>query len=487
MFESLSDRLSGIFRAFGGRQLTDDNIRDALREVRLALLEADVNFSVVRDFVEKVRVACAGQEVEKKLTPAQHVVKTVHAELTALLGGENQELILRPDPAVIMLVGLQGSGKTTTAGKLANLLRKRRLRPLLAPLDVYRPAAIEQLRSLGRQLDIPCFEATADMKPADIARAALLRANADETDAVILDTAGRLHVDADLMQELVGIKAAVHPGEILLVADAMTGQDAVAVAEAFNSHVGLTGIVLTKMDGDARGGAALSVRAVTGAPIKFTGTGEKLSDLEPFHPERVAGRILGMGDMLTLIEKAQEHIDQEEAEALAEKMRKARFDLEDFRGQMRRIKQLGSIESIMKMIPGLSGLGRKLGAANVPEKELRRTEAIINSMTMKERRNPDLLNGSRKLRVARGAGVSMGEVNMLLKQFEQMRGMMRAMADGGAGRRGALPGLSGLPGLSAMKAGMGSGLEGGGRSGPSPTKKKRDIKKERAKRKNKKR
>ncbi|MDR2726431.1 MAG: signal recognition particle protein [Deltaproteobacteria bacterium] len=498
MFESLSDRLSGVFRSFGSRQLTEDAIREGLREVRLALLEADVNFAVVKDFVDRVRDKCIGQEVSTKLTPAQYVIKAVHDELVALLGGGTAELTLRPapgtgDPGVIMMVGLQGSGKTTSAGKLANLLRRQKMRPLLVPVDVYRPAAIEQLRTLARQLDIPCFASTVAMKPVDIAKAALAEARLHEANVLILDTAGRLHVDEPLMQELADLKAAVHPQEILLVADAMTGQDAVTVAGAFNDNVGITGIVLTKMDGDARGGAALSIKSVTGAPIKFVGTGEKLSDMESFHPDRVAGRILGMGDVLTLIERAQENIDQEEAEVLARKMQKAKFDLEDFRVQMRRVKQIGSLESIMKMIPGLSGLTKKLGDMRAPEKELRRTEAIINSMTMKERRNPDLLNGSRKTRVAKGAGVSMGEVNLLLKQFEQMRRMMRSMIGGKSPKMpsmpklpGAMPGLSGMSGLPGMD-GL-SGMEGMMPArGASPTKKRRDIKKERAKRKNKKR
>ena len=488
MFESLSERLSGVFRGFGSRQLTEENIRDGLREVRLALLEADVNFAVVKEFVDRVRDKCVGQEVEKKLTPAQHVVKVVHDELVELLGGDTAEFNVRPalgtnDPAVIMMVGLQGSGKTTSSGKLANLLRKQKMRPLLVPVDIYRPAAIEQLQTLARQLDIPCFGTTPDMKPVDIARAAVAQAKAQEATVVILDTAGRLHVDEPLMQELVDIKAAVHPREILFVADAMTGQDAVTVAESFNKSVGLTGVVLTKMDGDARGGAALSIKSVTGAPVKFVGTGEKLSDMESFHPDRVAGRILGMGDVMTLIERAQESIDKEEAEALALKMQKAKFDLEDFRVQMRRVKQMGSLESIMKMIPGLGGLTKKLGDVSASEGELRRTEAIINSMTMKERRNPEILNGSRRARIAKGSGVSIGQVNMLLKQFEQMRQMMQHMT-GGKGKMPKMPaGMPGMPGMGMPGAGM-PGMPGmGGGHGSSATKKKRDVQKERAKRK----
>ena len=363
MFESLSDRLSSAFRSLSGRaQLTEENIRDGLREVRLALLEADVNFKVVKEFVERVRERVLGQEVEKSLTPTQQLVKAVHDELVTLLGGETTELNLRgAQPGVIMMVGLQGSGKTTSAGKLANLLRKQKMRPYLVPVDVYRPAAIDQLRTLARQLDIPCFASSADMKPVDIVRAALEDAKEKQCTVVILDTAGRLHIDAPLMQELVDIKSAVQPQEILFVADAMTGQDAVTVAEAFNKDLALTGVVLTKMDGDARGGAALSIKSVTGASVKYVGVGEKLSDLEVFHPERVAGRILGMGDMLTLIEKAQSSFEAEEAEAMAKKLQKATFDFEDFRTQMRRMKKIGSLENILKLIPGLGGLTSKLG------------------------------------------------------------------------------------------------------------------------------
>lgn len=503
MFESLSERLSGVFRAFGAKQLTEDNIQEALREVRLALLEADVNFSVVKDFVEKVRVGCVGQEVGKKLTPGQQVIKVVHEELTALLGGASQGLkLVGPPPSVLMLVGLQGSGKTTTAGKLANLLRKQKMRPYLVPADVHRPAAILQLQTLAKQLDIPCFDTKADMAPATIAAQAVEAAKAAGCNLVIVDTAGRLHIDEPLMQELKDITRAVNPQEIFFVADAMTGQNAVSVAESFNSYVPLTGVVLTKMDGDARGGAALSIKAITGATVRYVGIGEQLSDLEDFYPERVAGRILGMGDMLTLIEKAQAGVDEEEAKALAKKMEKAKFDLEDFRVQMRRMRQMGSLESIMKMIPGLGALAGKLGDMNVPEKELSRTDAIINSMTMKERRNPELLNGSRKLRVAKGSGTSINEVNMLLKKFDQMRLMMQQMMQGGGkktampqggmgglggmGALGGLGGMGGMPGMGAMP-GM-PGLPGGmGQSKGSATKKKRDVQKERAKRKNKKR
>lgn len=475
MFENLSDRLSAVFRGFSGSaRLTEENVTAALREVRLALLEADVNFKVVKDFVESVREKCLGQDVLKGVSPAQQVVKIVNDELVALLGGETTGLNLQGrEPAVIMLVGLQGSGKTTSCGKIANILRKQKMRPYLAPADVYRPAAIEQLTVLARQLDMPSYPSTVDMKPVDIALAAVAEARAAQATVVLLDTAGRLHLDEPLMEELEVLKAAVRPQEILFVADAMTGQDAVTVAEAFNARLGITGVVLTKMDGDARGGAALSIRAVTGAPVKFVGMGEKLSEMEVFHPDRIAGRILGMGDVLTLVEKAQGAINAEEAEELARKMKKASFDLEDFRTQMRRIKTLGSLDSILKMIPGLGGLREKLAEAGgaVPEKELARTEAIINSMTMAERRNPDLLNGSRRARIAKGAGVSVAQVNQMVRQFEQMRQMMSGMLGGKGGKgmpsmgkmprgMGGMPGMGGLPGMGGMP-GMG-GLPGMG-------------------------
>ena len=460
MFESLTDRLTSVFRNLSGRaQLTDANIQDALREVRLALLEADVNFRIVKDFVERVREAAIGVEVMKGVTPAQQVIQVVHDELIKLLGGDNTELQLSGrQPAVILMAGLQGSGKTTSSGKLALLLRKQKMHPYLVPADVYRPAAIEQLQTLAKQLNIPCFESSADMNPVDIARAAIEDAREKQCTVVIIDTAGRLHVDEPLMQELVAIKQAVHPQEILFVADAMTGQDAVNVASSFNEYLGITGVVLTKMDGDARGGAALSIKSVTGAPVKLVGIGEKLSEMEVFHPDRVAGRILGMGDVLTLLEKAQEDIRAEEAEALARKMEKAKFDLEDFRTQMRRMRKLGSLESIVKMIPGLGSIAGKLGDFNGHEKELNRTEAILNSMTAKERKNPDIINGSRRARIARGSGTQVQDVNQLLRQFEQMKKMMQSMMQpkkhmpripqGMMNRLGGMgPGLGGLPGM----------------------------------------
>jgi len=495
MFESLTDKLSSVFRSFGGKKLSEENIQEVLREVRLALLEADVNFKVVKDFVERVREACLGQEVLKGLNPAQQVVKIVRDELVALLGGDQAALDLRGrQPGVIMMVGLQGSGKTTSAGKIANLLRKRKMRPYLVPADVYRPAAIEQLRTLAKQLDIPCFPSSVDMKPTDICRLALEDAREQQATVVLLDTAGRLHIDEVLMQELADIKAVVEPQEILFVADAMTGQDAVTVAQSFNDRLGITGVVLTKMDGDARGGAALSIKAVTGAPVKYVGMGEKLSDLEEFHPERVAGRILGMGDMLTLIEKAQTTATQEEAEELARKMQKAQFTLEDFRIQMRRVKQMGSLESILKMIPGMGALRDQLAQASPPEKEMERTEAIINSMTMQERNNPDILNGSRRARIAKGSGTTAQDVNKLLRGFEQMRQMMKGMMGGkapGGGRmpRG-MPGMPGMPGMGGMPGMPGMGMPGmampGGGGGASATKKRKKRDKPKQKRKKKK-
>ena len=453
MFESLSDRLSSAFRSLSGRaQLTEENIRDGLREVRLALLEADVNFKVVKEFVERVRERVLGQEVEKSLTPTQQLVKAVHDELVTLLGGETTELNLRgAQPGVIMMVGLQGSGKTTSAGKLANLLRKQKMRPYLVPVDVYRPAAIDQLRTLARQLDIPCFASSADMKPVDIVRAALEDAKEKQCTVVILDTAGRLHIDAPLMQELVDIKSAVQPQEILFVADAMTGQDAVTVAEAFNKDLALTGVVLTKMDGDARGGAALSIKSVTGASVKYVGVGEKLSDLEVFHPERVAGRILGMGDMLTLIEKATQTVDEKDAKKLAEKMQEKGFDLNDLLEQMKQIQKMGSMKSIIRMLPGANKVTDE--QVEQGEVQLKKTEAMINSMTRAEREKPAIIDPKRKRRIATGSGTQVSDVNQLLKQFEQMQKMMKQFGIGGN-----LHGKKSRRNRAALLKGLGGGM-----------------------------
>ena len=466
-FEGLSEKLNATFKRLRGKgRLTEADVREGMREVRLALLEADVSYKVVKDFVAQVTERCVGADVLDSLTPAQQIVKIVNEELVQLMGGTNAKLTFASKgPTVVMMVGLQGAGKTTNGAKLAGLMRRQfGKRPLLVACDVYRPAAITQLQVVGKQLDIPVFE-MGQANPVHIAEEAIKYARDHGHDMVFLDTAGRLHVDEPLMQELAAIKAAVNPQEILFVADAMTGQDAVTVAESFNERLGLTGVVLTKMDGDARGGAALSIRAVTGAPVKFVGMGEKLSEMEVFHPDRIAGRILGMGDVLTLVEKAQATIDADEAEALAKKMRKASFDLEDFRTQMRRIKKLGSLDSILKMIPGMGGLREKLAEANgaMPEKEMARTEAIINSMTMAERRNPDILNGSRRARIAKGAGVTVQQVNQLVRQFEQMRQMMKGMMGGKAKGMPAMPrmprGMSmpgGMGGMPGMMPGMGS-------------------------------
>ncbi len=471
MFDSLSDRLTSVFRSFRGvTTLNEENVKAGLREVRLALLEADVNYKVVGSFIETVREKCLGQEVLKGVSPAQQVVSIVNEQLIELLGGATTALNLQGQtPAVIMMVGLQGSGKTTSAAKLANYLRKQKMRPYLVPADIYRPAAIDQLVVLAKQLSMPYYPSTTDMKPVDIARDAMIRAREEQATVVILDTAGRLHVDEVLMQELSDLKSTVHPQEILFVADAMTGQDAVTVAESFNEQLGITGVVLTKMDGDARGGAALSIKSVTGAPVKFVGMGEKLSEMEVFHPDRIASRILGMGDVLTLVEKAQETIQAEEAAELARKMQKASFDFEDFRTQMRRLKKLGSLDSLLKLIPGFRGISEKLAeAGGVPEKELGRAEAIINSMTTEERHNPDLLNGSRRARIARGAGVKVQDVNLFVRQFEQTRKMMKGVMGGKMpkGMGGAMkalknrapqglpqfPGMNGLAGMGGMPA-----------------------------------
>ncbi len=497
MFDTLSERLNGVFRKLGGRaQLDEKNIQEGLREVRLALLEADVNFKVVKEFTDRVREACLGQDVNRALSPTQHLVQVVHKELVKLLGGEESPereagaaaekryggLDLRgTGPHVIMMAGLQGSGKTTSAAKLANYLRKEGKKPYLAPADVYRPAAIDQLVTLARQLGVPFYASTVEMNPVDIARNALQAAKEAGCDVVLLDTAGRLHIDEVLMRELESIKAAVSPREILFVADAMSGQEAVTVAEAFNDGLDITGVVLTKMDGDARGGAALSIKSVTGKNVKFVGMGEKISELEVFHPDRIAGRILGMGDMLTLIEKAQGTIEAEEAEAMAKKLQKAEFDFEDFLVNMRRMKKLGSLQSIMKLIPGLGALTQKMGDMRMPEKELGRVEAIINSMTPHERRNPQVLNNSRKTRIAKGSGVSVAQVSQLVKQFEGMRDMMKKMMNRGKGQGkadalprskrmpklpGGMPGLGGLPGMPGVP-GM-PGMPGMPESGNMP-------------------
>jgi signal recognition particle subunit SRP54 len=425
MFESLSEKLSRTFKKLKGQgRLTEKNIQEALKEVRMALLEADVNYKVVKKFVEDIRQSAMGQEVLDSLTPGQQVIKIVHEELIRLMGGSRQELNLTGrTPFTLMLVGLQGSGKTTTAGKLALHLRKKGRNPYLVPADIYRPAAIDQLKKLGSQLGIPVHDTDKGRKPEDTCQEALAGAGAAGADILIMDTAGRLHIDDELMAELVRIKQRVNPTEILLVADAMTGQDAVNVAKHFNDLLDISGVILTKMEGDARGGAALSVKAVTDKPIKFIGVGEKLDALEPFFPDRVASRILGMGDMLSLIEKAQEEFDEKEALKLARKLKKREFDLEDFLGQLRQLKKLGSLEQIMGMIPGLGQL-KQLKNMKPDERELVRVEAIINSMTKEERGNYKIINGSRRRRIALGSGTTIQDVNRLLKNFAQTKKMM---------------------------------------------------------------
>jgi len=425
MFESLSEKLSRTFKKLRGQgRLTEENIQEALKEVRMALLEADVHYKVVKKFVEDIRQSAMGQEVLDSLTPGQQVIKIVYEELVRLMGGTRQELNLTGrTPFAVMLVGLQGSGKTTTAGKLALHLRKKGRNPYLVPADIYRPAAIEQLKKLGSQVGIPVHDTDKNRKPEDTCQEALALAGTVGADILIMDTAGRLHIDDELMAELVRIKQRVNPTEILLVADAMTGQDAVNVAKHFNDLLDISGVILTKMEGDARGGAALSVKAVTDKPIKFIGVGEKLDALEPFFPDRLASRILGMGDMLSLIEKAQEEFDEKEALKLAKKLKKREFDLEDFLGQLRQLKKLGSLEQIMSMIPGLGQL-KQLKNMKPDEKELVRVEAIINSMTKEEREDYKIINGSRRRRIALGSGTTIQDVNRLLKNFAQTKKMM---------------------------------------------------------------
>ena len=432
MFDALSGKLEAVFKKLRGRGvLKEDDVKEALREVRLALLEADVNFKVVKDFIGKVQERAVGQDVLTSLTPGQQVVKIVHEELVSLLGGVQSKLYLAPNPpTVIMMVGLQGSGKTTSAGKLARHFKKDGRRVLLVPADTRRPAAVQQLKTLAAQVGVDAYTSE-EKDPVVICSEAVKHAGRSLIEVVILDTAGRLQIDGPLMEELRQIKAGVKPHEILFVADAMTGQEAVNIAQKFNSDVGIDGVVLTKMDGDARGGAALSIKAVIGKPVKFVGMGEKLDALEPFFPDRLASRILGMGDVLTLIEKAQEAVSQEEAEKLAKKLRKDEFDLEDFRSQLKQVKKLGGIGQIMGMIPGMNKV--KLPEAGVNEKDLTRVDAIISSMTPKERRDYTIINGSRRLRISKGSGAQVQDVNRLLKQFAEMRKMMKAMKSGKMG------------------------------------------------------
>ena len=453
-FESLSDKLNAAFKRLRGKgRLSSSDVKEAMREVRMALLEADVSYKVVKDFTKKVTDRAVGADVLEALNPAQMVIKIVNEELCALMGGQNQKLnISSKSPSVVMLVGLQGAGKTTNGAKLAGYMRRQGKRPLLVACDVYRPAAIKQLETVGAQLDIPVFQ-MGQIDPVDIAKAGIEHAKKHGNDLVFLDTAGRLHIDEALMQELQNIKAAVEPAEILLVVDAMTGQDAVNAATAFDEALGVTGVMLSKLDGDARGGAALSIRAATGKPIKFMGVGEKLDQIEPFHPDRMASRILGMGDMLTLIEKAEQSFDEKKALEAAEKLRANRFSLSDYLDQMKQLKGMGDLESLAGMIPGVDA--KALKGAKMDEKALARQEAIILSMTQAERDNPAMLNSSRKKRIAAGSGTSVVDVNRLLKQFEAMQQMMKQFSGknmkklqkkmgkmGGMG--GGFPGLGGL-------------------------------------------
>lgn len=429
MFENLGDRLqNAIHKMKGYGKITEENIGEITRELRLALLEADVNYKVVKEFIANVKEKALGEEVQKSLKPSELFIKIVKDELVELLGGEKEDLIVNGNPAILMLVGLQGSGKTTTIGKLANFLRKKHARkPLLVACDVYRPAAIEQLKQLGKELNIEVYsEGKGD--PVQISKNALAYAKENGFNYVLIDTAGRLHIDETLMDELKNINEAVHPNEILLVVDSMTGQDAINVITGFNEQLPLTGAVLTKLDGDTRGGAALSIRHLTNVPIKMIGVSEKMDGLEAFDPERMASRILGMGDFMGLIEKAEEVLDQEEAKKSAERLQKGKFDLEDFLGYMKQVKKLGPLENLIKMIPGASKMG--LNKVKIDPKDLAHVEAIILSMTPQERRNPDIMKASRKKRVAAGSGRSVEEVNRLLKQFDQMKVMMKQMRSG---------------------------------------------------------
>ena len=451
IFESLSDRLQETFKKLRGHgKLTEDDVNEAMRDVRMALLEADVNFKVVKNFIKTIKERAIGQEILETLTPAQVVIKIVDEELTNLMGGTQSRINMSPQPpTVIMMVGLQGAGKTTSAGKLGLSLRKQGKRPVLVAADIYRPAAIKQLQVVGENLGIPVFAMEECKDAVKIARESLQYAQAHANDVIIVDTAGRLQIDEKLMQELKDIKSSVKPHEILLVVDAMTGQEAVNVAETFNNDLGLDGVVLTKLDGDARGGAALSIKAVTGCPIKFIGMGEKLEALEPFYPDRMASRILGMGDVLSLIEKAQTTFDLEEAKRMEKKLRKDEFTLDDFLSQMQQVKKLGSLDQILGMIPGMGDIKKKLGdqEMDLNGKEMRQIEAIITSMTPQERADITIINGSRRKRIAKGSGTRVQDVNKLLKQFGEMRKMMKKMKKMQKGKKG-LPGLGSLGNLA---------------------------------------
>ena len=426
-FEGLSSRLQEITRKLKGKaRITESDLKEVLREVKFALLDADVNYKIVKDFVKVIEEKALGQDVLKSLTPGQQVIKIVKDELVDLLGGESSKINFTSNPpTIIMLVGLQGSGKTTTAGKLANLIRKQGKNPLLVACDVYRPAAIKQLQVVGKQLNVPVYANEQTKDVVMIAKQAINVAISKLNDVIILDTAGRLHIDEELMQELKDLKSSVKPHEILLVVDSMTGQDAVNVAETFNNNLGIDGVVLTKLDGDTRGGAALSVKKVTGKPIKFAATGEKLSDIEEFHPDRMASRILGMGDVLSIIEKAEETFDEEEALKMEKKLRKQKFDLEDYLAQLRQVKKMGSFSSILKMLPGMGNLKN----IQIDDKEFDKVEAMICSMTLEERRNPKILNGSRRLRIAKGSGTTVQDINKFINSFEMTQKMMKKLTN----------------------------------------------------------
>ena len=450
IFEGLSDKLQNAFGKLRSKgKLTEADVKTAMREVKMALLEADVNFKVVKDFVKVVQERCVGEEVLKSLTPGQMVVKIVNEELTALMGDVQSKLTYSSQPpTVIMMVGLQGAGKTTTSGKLGGYLKKDGKSPLLVACDVYRPAAIKQLQVVGEKLDLPVFTMGDQVSPVEIAKKALEHAKSHSNDVVIIDTAGRLHVDEVLMQELKDIKTQVNPQDILLVVDSMTGQDAVNVSESFNEILGVDGVVLTKLDGDTRGGAALSIRAVTQKPIKFIGMGEKLDNLEPFYPDRMASRILGMGDVLSLIEKAESALDLEKAKELGQKLKKNEMDFEDFLMQLEQVQNLGPLDKLLELVPGMGNLKGQIGDLDSKGKEINRTKAIIQSMTLEERRNPQILNASRKKRIARGSGTSVQDVNRLIKQFNEMKKMMKMFQSSGMMgkmKKGGFPGMPKLP------------------------------------------
>ena len=490
MFESLSKRLEGVFTNLSGKgKLTEADVDEAMREVRLALLEADVSLKLVRQFVEQVKAKAVGAEVLGSFSPAQQVLQIVNDELIEMLGGSEGKSKLDlggPVPNVIMLVGLQGSGKTTSAAKLAKYLQKEGQRPLLVAADMYRPAAVHQLQTLGKQLSIPVYAEPAGADPVEICGHSINYAREQAATVVILDTAGRLNIDERMMNEVMNIRQRVHPREVLLVADAMTGQEAVRVADDFNKAVSLTGMILTKMDGDARGGAALSIRSVTGVPIKFMGVGEKTDALEPFYPDRLAGRILGMGDVLSLIERAQETIDQEEALKAQAKLQQGKFDLEDFLNAMRQLKRMGSLRSIMEMLPGFNKMADMEGMEEALEgDQLKHIEAVILSMTFEERRNPDIINGSRRKRIASGSGSTPQEINQLLEQFGEMRTMIRQVNSGKgpwakmarqAAKGGGIPGMPGMTGMPENMPALPGPGGGGKKTGKAIRKEKRKQK-----------